>query len=267
MHTNRSDGSDPPVDVAARAAELGLAAIAVTDHDTVAGVIEAQEAAQAHGLGSLRGVEMSAQYQHRGIHIVGLGIDLDCEVLRQALETFRRARAQRADAIIEKLNGLGVPVQKDRVVARTHDGLIGRMHIAQEVLALGHAKTVQDAFDRYIRRGRPAFVPKTRIPAQDAIRIIHEAEGLAFLAHPGLGDLDKTIPDVFNLPFDGLEAYHSKHTAGQTTLYLQTAAERGWLVSGGSDCHGTAKHNKPEMGRVRVPYEHYQRIHEALSRR
>lgn len=265
LHTDRSDGSDPPAKVVERAVNEGISALAITDHDTVAGVLDAEAAAVQAGIEFLRGVELSAQFGSMEIHIVGLGIGIKNPALLDSLETLRSARLKRAEAIISRLHTLGIPVDRDRILERAQGHTVGRMHVAQEIRQLGLARTVQDAFDKFIGRGKPAFVSKIRLPAEDAIRLIHDSGGLAILAHPGIGMLHKAAPALFELPFDGLEAFHSKHTPGQVTLYLEMARTRGWLVSGGSDCHGSAKNARPEMGKIRVPYEYFERIRDALA--
>jgi hypothetical protein len=177
----------------------------------------------------------------------------------------REARNRRAERIVGKLNAAGVPVTMETLLARA-GGAVGRMHIAREVHALGHARTVQDAFDRYLNAGRRAYVPKARIDCAEALGLIHEAGGLAFVAHPGIGTTRRLLPRLLELPFDGIEAYHCKHGPGHVAEFLELAESRGLLVSGGSDCHGAAK-GEPEMGKVRVPVAHYERIRERLAAR
>ncbi len=249
-----------------RAAELGIAALAIADHDTVSGVEEAREAAAAHGIEFLPATEVSSSFNNMEVHVVGLGVDPQAEVLQDALERQRQGRLHRADRIIEKLHVLGVPVCPERIAARTANGCIGRMHIAQEIHELGFATTVQDAFDKYIGKGQKAFVRKPAMSCESAIRLIREAGGVAILAHPGIGTVYRALDRVLRLPFDGIEAYHCKHSPGQVEQFTQLARERGYLISGGSDCHGQAK-RKPEMGNVRVPYDYFARLRDALAAR
>jgi predicted metal-dependent phosphoesterase TrpH len=265
VHTNHSDGTDTPARVVERATGLGIAALAIADHDTVSGVAEAREAAEEHGIAFLPAVEISSHFNSAEIHIVGLGIDPEDEALLQGLAALRESRTARAARIVERLHTLGVPVDPERIAART-DGVIGRIHIAQEIHDLGYADTVQDAFDRYIGKGQQAFVHKHTVSCGDAIALIHGAGGLAFLAHPGIGSAGKMLDRLLRLPFDGIEAYHCKHNPGQTEAFLRIAEERDLLVAGGSDCHGQAK-RKPEMGNVRVPLAHYQKLQETLAGR
>jgi 3',5'-nucleoside bisphosphate phosphatase len=267
LHTNQSDGVDPPARVVERAVKLGFAAIAITDHDSVSAVHEAQPAAEAAGLEFFPGVEISADYEGLEIHIVGLGVATAAGPFHDALELQRDERSTRASRIIERLNEIGVPVTREAVDARVPPhGALGRLHIAQEIRDLGFTKSVQGAFDKYIGRGQSAFVRMRRLPHLEAIVLIQEAGGVAILGHPGLGPLKKIVRTVLDAPFDGIEAYHSRHTPNQSAEFLRFAQERGLLVSGGSDCHGAAK-TRPEMGSVRLPYEYVERIKETLAAR
>ena len=267
LHTNRSDGSDPPERVIERAAELGFAAVAITDHDTLSGLQKARHAAAIHGIELLPGTEISARFGKREIHILGLGVREDSGVLNEALKKLERSRAERADAMIAKLNELGVPVTRAGVDTHSGGGAIGRMHLAKEVLALGHVRTVQEAFDKYIKAGRPAYVQKTLIGCAEAIEAVHDAGGLAFVAHPGVGNLYGSLHTLCKHPFDGIEVFHSSHGPEVTRKLSDFAVDRGLLVSGGSDCHGAIKGETPLMGKVRLPIEHYFRIQETLSER
>lgn len=267
LHTRFSDGTDAPAAMLERAAELGFRAAAITDHDTVGGVAEALRAAQTLGLDFLSGVEISASFANKELHVTGLGIRLDFPPLLEELDTLRKHRAERAAEILARLNALGIAIDPEDLEARAKGAAIGRLHIAQELHAKGITKTVQKAFDQYIGGGRDAFISKVSADCETALELIHAAGGLAFLAHPGIGKVSSArLTQLLQLPFDGIEAYHSKHTPGQVTAFLQIAAERHLLISGGSDCHGAAKGTKPDLGKVRVPYAHFERIREALER-
>lgn len=270
LHTNHSDGSDAPGRVVERAAALGMSALAITDHDSVSAVHEAQATARQAGLEYLPGVELSTLYGQIEIHILGLGVHPQASTLLDTLSELHAARSKRVDTILERLNALSVPLTREEVEAQASGGeatSLGRMHVAMALHAKGITRTVQQGFDRFIRRGRKAYIPKKTLSCRQAIDLIHEAGGLAFLAHPGVGTtLGKLILRLIGeLPFDGIEVYHSKHTSGQAAQFLQIAQEHSLLVSGGSDCHGTATHPTPDMGRVRLPYRYYEAIRERVS--
>jgi len=269
LHTNHSDGSDPPEKVVDRAVSCGLAGIAITDHDTVSGVEAAEREARRHGIDFLRGVEISTLYGRMEVHVVGLGIDIRYEPLIEALRSFRETRAARVDRMIDRLNALGVSIQRAEVeVYAGKGGALGRVHVARALVARGVAQNVQQAFDKFLRSGRKAYVPKHMMSCREAIEMIHHAGGLAILAHPGVGTtIIKLLPRVLEMPFDGIEVYHAQHTPGHVTHFTRIALERDLLISGGSDCHGTALKEQPDMGKVRVPYYHFQRIRDVLHRK
>lgn len=267
LHSSRSDGSDAPARVVERAAEHGLAAIAITDHDTLSGLAEGATEAAARGIEFLPGTEVSAECDGIELHILGLGVRPDAAEICDGLQTLVERRKQRAVEIVARLNQLGVPVDQAAIEARTAGGIVGRMHIAQEIVESGHAKTVQHAFDKYIKKGRPAFVSKQAMPCEEAVDRIHAAGGLAFVAHPGLGDQYKRFSRLLLYPFDGIEVYHSRHSADRVKALEDFANGRGLLMSGGSDCHGTVKGEKPLMGCANVRYEIYDRIRDALEAR
>ncbi len=276
LHTSHSDGLDAPGTVVAQAAGLGFAAVAITDHDTVSGLAEAETAARKHGLKFLHGTEISSTFDGREVHVVGLGVRPDDPALLDVLKKLQEDRSVRADEIIRRLNKLGVPIRRSEVQARAGHAAIGRLHIARELRALGITNTVQKAFEKYVGRGRSAFVAKTSLPCGETIGLIHASGGLAFLAHPGIGATTRNrLLRLLELPFDGIEAYHSKHTAGQVAAFAQVAQERGLLISGGSDYHGHAGTSQTELGeithaaelgKVHVPYAHFERIVEALGK-
>ena len=245
----------------------GFAALAITDHDTLGGVEEAAKAARRADMVFLAGTEISAHVSGFEVHVVGLGIQTNDKPLVEALDRLRAGRAARAQLILERLRAVGIMIDPGNVAMRAADeASIGRIHIAQEIRAMGLVKTIQGAFDKYIGEGRPAYEPNPRLPCDEAIQLIQAAGGLAFLAHPGIGAPRRYLARLMELPFDGIEAYHSKHSPGQVDQFLRVAAERELLVSGGSDCHGALK-TKPDMGKVRVPYGHYQRIQDVLDHR
>ncbi len=265
LHSLCSDGAETPEQLVARATATGAEAIALTDHDAVTGVRAAQQAAEAAGIGFLTGVEISAQYNNRELHVVGLGINPEDESLQQLLQELADMRHNRIRTIYKRLQAIGITLD-DALPEKTDNNAPGRMHVAVALCNMGLAPTVQKAFDRYLNRGRPAHVPKKLPPADRAIAVIQAAGGRAFIAHPGLGDwMLKRLDALLTLPFDGVEAWHPSHDAATTQHILAIAERRNLLISGGSDCHGNVKGDGVIMGRVKTPARYFYQIVSALG--
>lgn len=267
LHSNHSDGSDAPARVVQRAAAAGIAAMALTDHDTLSGIPEARAESRIQGIAFLSGVEISARFERREVHVMGLGICEDCAALSERLATLQLARRDRVVRMVEQLRTAGIPLDAERIRTRTQNIAPGRMHVAVELREMGTTRSTQEGFDRFLNFGGPGYVPKEMMSVEEAVELIHAGNGLAFVGHPGLSkNLRQILPRLLSLPFDGIEAYHISHSPGRTDEFLQLAHERGLLASGGSDCHGTAK-GQPEMGKVRMPYTRYEAIRAALEQR
>lgn len=251
-HSTASDGVLAPEDVVAAAVRVGLSAFALTDHDTLAGLPAAREAAAKTGLRVIAGVELSALHEGRELHLLGLHLD-QIETLEAHLLEFRETRRERAARIVERLNSLGVPIGLDAVLAKSAGASVGRPHVARAMVDGGWAHDFKDAFDRYLGSGKPAFVPKHRLTMADAIRYVHEAGGLAVLAHPAQEGTREKLASLIPLGLDGVEVRHPSHHA-EDVMRITALADHFRLVpSGGSDWHG-ASEGPRVLGNQRVPY-------------
>jgi predicted metal-dependent phosphoesterase TrpH len=236
-----------------RARVAGLAAVALTDHDTVSGVAAARAAASQTGIEVIAGVELSALENDGEVHILGLHLTA-VESLEPALEKLREARVRRAVTMLQLLNALGVPVTMDELMAQAGSGAIGRPHVARALIACGWAKDERDAFDRFLGAGRPAYVAKQRLTIADAVRMVHDAGGVAVLAHPGRqGTLDR-LKALRTAGLDGVEVRHPSHSAEDEARLGAIADALSLLPSGGSDWHG-AMDGPRVLGAVSVPAE------------
>jgi predicted metal-dependent phosphoesterase TrpH len=252
-HSTASDGSRTPRDLVAAARAAGLAAIALTDHDTMAGMREAVDAGKEVGLRVVPGVELSATDADREVHLLGLHIER-ASALETTLAEFRDTRYARAEQMVAKLNALGVPVSFDAVLAQAAGGAIGRPHLARALIAEGWARDSRDAFDRYLGAGKPAYVPKQRLSVADAIALVHAGGGIAVLAHPGSDGRRDTVERFVAIGLDGLEVRHPGHSA-EDIARLGALVDFFRLVpSGGSDWHG-ASEGPRVLGAMRVPSE------------
>jgi predicted metal-dependent phosphoesterase TrpH len=239
MHSTASDGSRSPADVVRAAKRAELVAIALTDHDTVAGLAEARAAGEELGVRIINGVELSAVEGQSETHLLGLHLG-DTSVLERGLTDLREMRSRRAARIVELLQSQGVQVTLDDVLMQAGTGAIGRPHVARALVADGWAVDVRDAFDRYLAAGRPAYVAKDQLGMRDAIAMVHAAGGLAVLAHPGAAATRERLEALVALGLDGVEVKHPSHSP-QDTARIKTLAEQlGLLPSGGSDWHGAA---------------------------
>lgn len=250
-HSTASDGALPPAAAVQAAHAAGLAAFALTDHDTLAGIPEAQATADALGLRLVPGVELSVHRGAEEVHVLGLHIR-DVDALQLRLETFRGFRRTRAEEIVAKLNAGGIPVTFDAVLAESAGGAIGRPHVARALVAGGWVKDLREAFDRWLAAGKPAYVDKERLDIADGIAMIHEAGGIAVYAHPGSEGRRETIEPLVAVGLDGIEVRHPSHSREDELRLASLAAFFGLVVSGGSDWHG-AMHGTRVLGAMQVP--------------
>ncbi|MCD9026555.1 PHP domain-containing protein [Cohnella silvisoli] len=242
-HTTASDGMFRPEVNVRLAKEAGLAAVAITDHDTVAGIPEALEAGQTYGIVVVPGVEISTAADGKDIHVLGYGFATDDPVLLERLLSLRNIRNRRNVDILAKLALLGMSVTQEELEAAAgksskSDGSVGRPHIAQVLVDKGYVTDIRAAFDRYLGEGKPAYANPSRISPAEAIRWIHDAGGTAIIAHPGLYDDDPLVLSLLDSAADGLEAFHSDHDPEMERRYEEWSVNRGKLVTGGSDFHG-----------------------------
>jgi predicted metal-dependent phosphoesterase TrpH len=252
-HSTASDGAATPSALVAAARQAGLAAIALTDHDTVAGVREATAAAAATDLRVAPGVELSAVDASGETHLLGLHL-ADLDVLDSRLAELRDMRRTRAERIVQRLNALGVRLTMQDVLEQAAGGAIGRPHVARALIANGWAGDMRSAFDRYLGAGRPAFVAKDRLSLADAISMIHRAGGIAVLAHPGASATAERLKALVALGLDGVEVRHPSHDEAEIARILALTERLGLLPSGGSDWHGQPDGSRA-LGMMRVPSE------------
>jgi len=239
-------------------------AVAITDHDTVSAIGEARAAALRNGIEFVAGIEISAEYSPGTMHILGYCIDDESSALALKLDELKQAREKRNPQIASRLQALGFDIGYDEVVAVAGNQVVGRPHFARLMIEKGYVTSVQEAFDRFLKKDADAYVEKARLLPVESIALIHEAGGVAVLAHPyqlrlsSYEDVDQLVGELADLGLDGIEAVYSRHTDSQRAAYSEIALRHGLLVTGGSDYHGSYKPDiniVTGLGDLEVPYE------------
>ena len=249
MHTTHSDGSYSPRDLIRYAKQKGLACISVTDHDTMSSQEECADEAKKLGIELIAGIEISAQFEPGTLHILGFFLDKNHPELKATLEDIQKARRERNLQIIERLNRLGIPITLEEVKEVSGGKQVGRPHFARVLLKKGVVKSMQEAFDKYLAKGKAGYVDKRRLSPAESIRRIREAGGIAVIAHPKQMKLDEDrlteeVERLVDEGLGGLEAYNSCQSREEAALYKRLAKRFNLFVTGGSDFHGA---NKPDV--------------------
>lgn len=273
-HTSASDGTYRPAELVELARQLGLTALAITDHDCVDGLEEGLARGQELGLTVIPGVEISVEWQGREMHILGYYVDYQQPEFMEALAQLREFRDQRNPRMVAKLQELGIDITLAEVEARAQGQVVGRPHFAAVLLEKGVVSSVAEAFDRYLARGGLAYVPKERLTPRQGIELIRQAGGLPVLAHPRYlkleeGALTELVRELKTFGLAGIEAYYSENSEEDTALALAVARAEGLLSTGGTDFHGS---NKPEIqlgrgyGQLNIPDQLVEELEQAWRR-
>lgn len=252
LHSTASDGVRDPAWVVGTAAANGVRVLALTDHDTTAGLAEAGAAAEAAGLRLLSGIELSADLDGLDVHLLGYGFDTAHAPLQEYLAEQQEGRVGRMKRIVRALADHGLSLDPDRVLAIAGEASVGRPHVARAMVEAGHAASVADAFDRWLGNGRPAHVTRERLSPAEAIALLHEAGGAVFAAHPiYLGeDSADIVRALAGAGLDGIETYYKHYDAETVAAHHALALELGLAESGGSDYHGLGNPNDREIGDI-----------------
>ena len=266
LHTQFSDGTFTPEELVLHAQKGGLSCIALTDHDTVEGCARTAAACAAVKMEFITGAELTAEHQDTEVHIIGYFLDTHNPALLARIATFQAVRQNRIHEMVAALNKMGVPLKVEAVFALANCRSPGRPHVARALVKEKLVGSLDEAFERFLKKNRPAWVPKTKMSALESVDLIHQAGGLAVMAHPGLNHNDDIIPDLVAVGLDGIECFHTKHSTSMSEHYLEIAEKHDLLVTGGSDCHGFSK-NRPLIGTVKLPYGHVEKLHAARQNR
>ena len=266
LHTHFSDGTFSPEELTGHAQRLGFAALALTDHDSVEGCERAAAACAKVQMDFIPGAELTAEHEDTEVHILGYFLDTKNKVLLDRIAKFQAVRQSRINEMCAALNRLGIPLKAESVFALANCKSPGRPHVARALVKEKLIGNLDEAFEKYLKKGRPAWVPKTKMSALESVELIHQAGGLAVMAHPGLNRTDDIIPALVEAGLDGIECFHTKHSTVMAERYLEIAEKYHLLVTGGSDCHGFSK-KQPLIGTVRLPYEHVEKLKAKVAER
>lgn len=253
-HSTASDGTFSPAELAAEAHKAGLSLFALTDHDTIAGVAEAQQAGKELGIRVIPGIEISVRWQPGELHLLGLGIDPNNKTLRDLMQYAQGKRQERNYKIIEKFNEAGISIDRKKLADIAGGKVIGRPHFAKYLVQEKKAKSIQDAFQNYLAKGRPFYIEKECLTLAESIQAIKAAHGVPVLAHPmslylSWGKLPETIAHFKEEGLVGLEAWHSGARYGECVRLQALAQELGLITTAGSDFHG-ANRKDVHLGRT-----------------
>ncbi len=263
LHTTASDGVKTPSEMVRYAKFKGLQAISITDHDTIGGLEEGLEEGKKIGFEVIPGIEISAEHSPGSMHLLGYFIEIDDSLLNERLRYLQKAREERNPKMVEKLNQLGVHITYEDVLRVSGGGQVGRPHFAQVLIEKKYVKNFQEAFDRYLKKGAPAYVDKLRFTPVEAIRFIREAKGVAVLGHPntlglnGYGELERLLIDLMKAGLKGIEVYYPEHSFFEIAQYKALAEKYGLVMTGGTDYHGIEKEDLDVgvgRGDMKLPY-------------
>ena len=263
LHTTASDGVMSPSEIVRYAKTKGLQAFAITDHDTIEGLEEGLSEGKRIDFEVIPGIEISAEHSPGSMHLLGFFLDIHHPLLNERLEYLQKARAERNPKIVEKLNRLGIELTYEEVLKASGGGQVGRPHFAQVLMEKNYVRTFQEAFDRFLKKGAPAYADKFRFTAKEALHFINEAKGVAVLAHPntlnmnGYSELENLILRLIEEGLKGIEVYYPEHSPLEVARYKTLAERYSLLITGGTDYHGIDKNGLDigvGRGEMKLPY-------------
>jgi len=265
LHTLFSDGTYTPRELIDLASTLDIAAVAVTDHDTVEGIVPTIEAAKDKDIEVIPAIELTAEHQGLEIHILGYFIEYGNKTLIKELAVLKENRLERLSKMLNKLKEMNVNIKAEQVLKISGAGTVGRLHLARTLVTEGFANSIYEAFGKYIGEHSPAYVCGFRFNPAEAIKLIRDYGGIAILAHPYILKKDDLISLFVEQGLRGLEVYYPEHSKAMTRHYKDLADRYGLLVTGGSDCHGSAK-AEAQLGSIKLPMEFVEKLRQEKER-
>lgn len=266
-HTRHSDGQRTPDELLTEAAAAGVSVLSVTDHDTVSGLLECERAANERGVRFVPGIELSCELNGREVHLLGHFLDPRSPGLRALATEMLAERRERMERMVARAQERGFRgVTMERVIANSGGENLGRPHLARALIDCGHAISMKDAFERYLKTKGALWVDRRRLGLREAIQLVHDAGGTASLAHPGANKVSQQeLKSVAPLGLDAVEALHPEHVPTQVEAYERWAAELGMLVTAGSDYHGPAVQPDRRLGDRTLSAERFAALEERAA--
>ena len=267
-HTLHSDGDRSPAQLFAEARQAGVKVLAVTDHDTVFGLAECRDASEAAGVRLVPGIELSCELHGREVHVLGHFIDASAPAMERLATDMLAERRERMERMVGLAQAMGLSgVTMERVVAASGGENLGRPHLARALVDCGHAASIKDAFDRFLHTNGSLWVDRRRLPARDAVDLVHDAGGTATIAHPGANGVSRQeLAILSQAGLDGVEAWHPEHPPNQAEAFVRWADELGLLVTAGSDYHGPTVQPDRKLGDRTLPPERFAALESRASR-
>lgn len=247
-HTNCSDGTLNPTEIIQLAHQLGLKGLSITDHDTIGAYSTAMPAAKLHGISLISGVEFSTMQRNVSVHLLAYSFSLDSPLINEFCMKHVERRIERNRQILSLLARHGMSISEDEIELSglpLKDHSIGRPHIALAMLKKRYVSTIQEAFVQYIGEGKPCYASGNHFSVEETIDLIHQAKGLAIIAHPHLIENKNVVQDLLNMNFDGIEGYYGRFNRDQCERWVKIGKKKEWLITGGSDFHGDIKPTLP----------------------
>lgn len=260
LHTTASDGAYSPREIVHLARKKGISALAVTDHDTITGLIEAEKECRKYNIDFFPGIEFSTYFEKYELHILGYNINGNNEKLQEMLRQLQESRKTRIEKMVSKLSAQGFPIEISDVRRKSLHQNLGRPHIALILKEQGIVQSIEEAFTNYLNPGCPAYVPRYRLSSLAAIQLVQEAGGVSVLAHPGIHCPDKILPVLIEKGLQGIEVFHPKHSLERENYYLQVAQENKLIITGGSDFHGHEEKDFVHLGEIKVPFSSIKKL-------
>ncbi|MFI0434957.1 MAG: PHP domain-containing protein [Parachlamydiaceae bacterium] len=242
-HTTCSDGTVSPSDIIKLACDLHLQGLSITDHDTFSAYQEALPIARERDVRLISGLEFSAIHRQTSVHILAYSFPLECSTIAAFCQRHHKRRNMRYQKMLDRLMTKGMPLEPEDLSFLPSSDSLGRPHIALAMMKKGYVKNIQQAFQEYLGEGKSCFVPAETFSVEETLCLIHQAKGLAVIAHPHLIEQVGIIKDLLDMPFDGIEGYYGRFPPSAHERWLKIGARKGWLITGGSDFHGSIKPN------------------------